>query len=55
MILLNNPQDKTSRNFTAKYKQEFDKIINYPMCLKDYPNISKFPAVILNIVGSPLA
>ena len=45
MILLNNSQDKTSRDFSNKHRNEFEKIINYPLCLKDYPNISHFPAV----------
>lgn len=45
MILLNNQQDKASRDFTNKHRKEFEKVINYPKCLKDFPNISKFPAV----------
>lgn len=49
MILLHDPQSKESREFFVKHRTEFEKILTYPTCLKSYPNITKFPAVVINI------
>ena len=49
MILLHSSQDANSRIFLAKYKQEFKTILQYPMCVNLYPNVSKFPAVVIDV------
>lgn len=49
MILLHNQYDGKCRGFCEKYSDRFDKVLDYPECLKDFPNISHFPAVVIDI------
>ena len=45
MILLHNQHDEKSRKFLEQNKDKFKEILEYPDCIKRFPNVSRFPAV----------
>ena len=48
MILIINKTDANSRAFYAKYRNNFDEILAYPACLDRFPQLAKFPAVVID-------
>ena len=49
MILIINKSEANSRAFYAKHKNEFTEILDYPNCLKRFPELSRFPAVAIDV------
>ena len=49
MILLHNQYDEKSRNFLRTNEMKFDRVIEYPDCIKEFPNVSRFPAVVVPV------
>lgn len=48
MIILNNPLDKASRDFVSQYGAEHT-VLQYPECVDQYPYISAFPSVVVDV------
>ena len=49
MILLHNQHDEFSRHFLETHTGRFSQVIEYPDCVDKYPNVSRFPAVVLTV------
>ena len=48
MIILHNELDKTSRDFVESC-HEGNVVLNYPDCVKQFPYISAFPSVVVEV------
>ena len=49
MILLHNQHDEKSRKFLEQNKDKFERVLEYPDCVKEFPNVSRFPAVVVTV------
>lgn len=48
MIILHSPFDKASRDFVEAYG-EGHTVLEYPECVNQFPNISAFPSVVIEV------
>lgn len=48
MIILHNPFSRKSREF-IEANREGNTILEYPNCVQQYPNISAFPSVVVEM------
>ncbi len=48
MIILHNPEDKASRDFVEQHGSGHT-VLSYPDCVAQYPYISAFPSVVVDV------